>query len=159
MPDHERVHTSISRSGPVTVVAVTTVGPVGVDVQEESATRFDGFASVALHHTERDGTPAHRATTWARKESLLKATGHGLTLPPAEVALSGAEEPPRLVHWPEEAGELEPVVIHDLELLPGYAAAMTVLSDSPIAVRVRQEDPAAPSPPTMPGRAPGATPR
>lgn len=159
VPARQPVHVSISRSGPITVVAATTVGLVGVDIQEESATDFADFASVALHPTETDGPPSQRARIWTRKESLLKATGHGLTIPPVGVGISSPDEPPRLVHWPRDAGKLGPLVIHDLDLPAGYRAAVTVLSDSPTAVRLRQEGPAAPSPTATPRTGLEATPR
>lgn len=159
VPGRERVHASISRSGPLTLVAVSTVGPVGVDVEAESATAFDGFASVVLHRTERDGDPGDRATTWARKESLLKATGHGLAVPPAMVAVTDPRLPPRLVHWPPDAGELGPLEIRDVDLLTGYRAALTLMSGSRPAVSLRQVDPAAASPTARPRRGDQAAPR
>jgi 4'-phosphopantetheinyl transferase len=60
------VHVSLSRSGGLTVVAVTDVGPVGIDIE---ARRDDADDLLA----------------WVRAESLVKATGHGLTIDPADL--------------------------------------------------------------------------
>jgi 4'-phosphopantetheinyl transferase len=60
------VHVSLSRSGGLTVVAVTDVGPVGIDIE--------------ACRDAADDLPA-----WVRAESLVKATGHGLTIDPADI--------------------------------------------------------------------------
>ena len=58
------VHLSLSRSGGRAVVAVTDAGPVGVDLERALAETSDDLVA------------------WVRVESLLKATGHGLTIDP-----------------------------------------------------------------------------
>ena len=66
---------SISRAGPVTVIALSTAGAVGVDVERADAAGFEGFAAVALHPSEDSASAQEQTVTWVRKESLLKATG------------------------------------------------------------------------------------
>ncbi|MBD8605790.1 hypothetical protein IFT73_02890 [Aeromicrobium sp. CFBP 8757] len=64
-PGAARVFVSLARSGGRAVVAVTDVGDVGVDVEEGGA------------------AAPHELADWVRAESLVKATGHGLTIDPA----------------------------------------------------------------------------
>jgi len=130
---------SLSRAGGIVVVAVSGAGPVGVDVEQPRAARFAGFANVALHPAEHAPTVEARATLWARKESLLKATGDALHLDPALIRVSAADQPPRLVEWPDD--RVRPgVQMSDLEL-EGYAACVTVLSEDPPLVTLRQAGP------------------
>ena len=58
------LHVSVSRATGLIVVAVTDVGPVGVDLE---ATKDEDLSA------------------WVRTESLVKATGHGLTIDPADL--------------------------------------------------------------------------
>lgn len=94
------VHVSLSRSQGLTIAAVTDAGPVGVDVEAVTADCDDLVA-------------------WVRTESLVKATGHGLTIDPAL---------------------LDDVVRRtvDLDAPRGFVAAATVLTDqSPQVVTQR----------------------
>lgn len=83
------LHVSLSRSGGLTVVAVTDAGAIGVDV-------------------EADRPDVEDLTSWVRTESLVKATGHGLTIDPADITDD---------RWTS-----------DLAAPPGYCAAVTVLT-------------------------------
>ena len=132
---------SLSRAGGIVVVAVSGAGPVGVDVEEQRAARFAGFANVALHPAEHAPTVEARATLWARKESLLKATGDALHLDPALIRVSEADQPPRLVEWPDDRAQ-PGVQMSDLQL-EGYAACVTVVSEALPRLTVRQADPEA----------------
>ena len=93
-PREPALSVSLSRAPGAVVVAVSTVGPVGVDLELPDAARFAGFERVALHEREHAPTVEARATTWVRKESLLKATGQGLHLDPGTIRISGAREAP-----------------------------------------------------------------
>lgn len=84
------LHVSVSRSDGLTVVAVTDVGPVGVDVE---AIQGEDLMS------------------WVRTESLVKATGHGLTIDPDDIADD---------RWTA-----------DLDAPDGYVGAVTILSTTP----------------------------
>lgn len=87
---------SLSRSGGRAVVAVTDVGPVGVDIETIESSDHD-------------------LTTWVRTESLVKATGHGVTIDPDLV----------------DGG---PTWTVDLDGPPGFVAAATVLTATPLLV-------------------------
>jgi 4'-phosphopantetheinyl transferase len=85
-------HLSLSRSGGRAVVALTDIGPIGVDLERVGAQRRSDLVA------------------WVRAESLVKATGHGLTIDPATI-----DVPRRTV---------------DLEAPEGFVAAATLLTGS-----------------------------
>ncbi|GAA1313821.1 4'-phosphopantetheinyl transferase family protein [Saccharothrix xinjiangensis] len=122
------VHFSVSHSGDRVVVALSRGADVGVDVEETGP--------VDPRAAELAGCPAGAGfhLAWARKEAVLKATGHGLSVPPAAVRLSPPDEPPRLLGWsgPEPLGT--PVALHDLDAGPGYAASVALLTGGAWAV-------------------------
>lgn len=136
---------SISHAGAVTVVALSSVGAVGVDVERADAAGFAGFAAVALHPAEEAGSARDPTTTWVHKEALLKATGRGLVVDPARIRVAGPGEPPALLAWPL-AGPVPPVQMFDVDTVPGHVAAVAVLGREPVRLVVRRAAPAARSP-------------
>ncbi len=120
--DHPGLHLSLTRTTALVGVAVTTAGPVGIDIEKVAAAAFDGFEEVALHPGERQpgglltgraGRP--NATAWVRKEAALKALGTGLRTDPATV-----RTPPTGIPTVVVAGS-EPLTVTDL-VLPERAA-------------------------------------
>lgn len=131
------LHVSVSHSGNRVAVAVTTAGPLGVDVQELPSGPVEEFAQCALSPGETAALYAlperqrHAAftTLWVRKEAVLKATGHGLRIPPDQVEVSAPGLPPSLLSWSLEIPPAS-VQMRDLDPGPGYVGAVAVLTDS-----------------------------
>ncbi len=98
-PDATPVFVSLARSGGRAVVAVTDVADIGVDVEARAPTSPDDLVA------------------WVRTESLVKATGHGLTIDPATLDVARTTL--------------------DLAAPEGFVAALTVLSQRPLDVRTR----------------------
>ncbi len=139
------VHVSLSRSaGAVVVVAVTRLGPVGVDAEVASAVEFEGFDAVALAPGERGAVAdlpvgrrsSGRAVLWARKEAVLKATGHGLMAAPSDVEVSAPFALPELVAWRVDASGVGAVQLADLALGAGLAGAVAVVGEAAPDVRL-----------------------
>jgi 4'-phosphopantetheinyl transferase len=136
------IHLSVSHSGDRICVAVTTCAPVGVDVEAISALRhLERTARAVLTDAEfrrwttlppgRQDTELVRA--WTRKESLLKATGHGLALPMDGIELVRRDGVLHVQRWPD--GETWPRAhLHDLSPGPGYLACLTILAPGPVSV-------------------------
>lgn len=130
---------SVSHSGGLVLVAVSTGPAVGVDV-EEVALR-PGLDPVAL--AARTCTPDERrhvvdvrsfVTCWTRKEAVLKATGEGLRVPLTDVVVTPPGEPAGLVAW---RGRPRPECrMVDLDVGADHVAALALLTDEPVAVRV-----------------------
>jgi 4'-phosphopantetheinyl transferase len=146
------VHVSVSYAADMTTVALTEVGPVGVDVERRGAASSTGFDAV-VRHTDEPPTDHHGSTvTWVRKESLLKATGQGLRVDPRQIRLTEPDQPPELITWEASSRPAGRVWMFDVEITPEHVAAVTVLGGGhrpPLAVsRGDLEGPAA-----QPGRA------
>lgn len=133
-------HVSLGRAEGVAIVAVAHGGPVGVDIELTESASFPGFDDVALHPRERAGNTAERATTWVRKEALLKATGDGLGVDPRRIRLSDPGAPPHLVDWaadnPPAAGPWMFDV--DVDVGAAYRASVAVLSGNRPGLSVRE---------------------
>ncbi len=129
-------HISWSHAGERVLVAVTHLGPVGVDVESVAAVGTARVDRLALAPDEFDRLPPDgpgaagmtpdrwRAVSWARKESLLKATGDGLSVRMTDLVVAPSDEPARLVSWPgRDPGTVR---MADLDLGPEYAACLAV---------------------------------
>jgi 4'-phosphopantetheinyl transferase len=142
----EHVHFSTTHAGERVAVAVTALGPVGVDLEPTEAGGFARFADVALTAGEGaeyarlpvEQRPRAATTWWVRKEAVLKATGHGMSVSPADIEISGPADKPRLIAWGAADEPLAPVQLIDLRLGAGYVGCVAVLS--PRAPRVRLTD-------------------
>lgn len=141
------IHVSVSYGERVAVAAVTNLGEVGVDVEDLASADFDGFNSVTLDPTEAahleglegDGLLAARARMWARKEAILKATGHGLVVDPSQVVVSSPEAQAALVEWKATAHPPGPTQVSDVDLgRDDHRAAVAVLTSRPMSVRVQR---------------------
>ncbi len=122
---------TVAHTADCLVVAVHADRPVGVDVEEVG--RFPPgdlarLAEVVLAPGERRGrlSAAGLATTWTRKEAVLKATGVGLAgLDGVAVSAPGAR--PRVL-----AGDAGPVRLVDLRPPAGLVGALAVLGEAPV---------------------------
>jgi 4'-phosphopantetheinyl transferase len=123
-------HVSLSRAGALSAVAVTDVGPVGVDAEPADAARFVGVDDVVVHPRER-GTDADAARAWVRKEALLKACGLGLAVDPRHVCL----DEHGVAAWDSPHPRPGPLQLLDLDI-PEHLAAVAVLTGTADAVVV-----------------------
>ena len=133
-------HVSISYAEDLTVVALTRSGPVGIDVERCDAASFPGFDAVAAHEQESFHDARARTITWTRKESLLKATGQGLTVDPRRILLTEPDQPPRLVDWTAVDPPDTSVWMQDVEVTSAHVATVTVLSEVRPELVVRRVD-------------------
>jgi 4'-phosphopantetheinyl transferase len=138
------VEMSVSHSGDRVAVAFCRGAAVGVDVE-----RLDrGIDPAALSYhvlAETEAAcvnglaPSARAaafiTYWVRKEAILKATGVGLGAPLTDVVVSPPAEAPRLLRPCPEVPDTGAMRLHDLAPRPGYAAALAVMSPTPMRIR------------------------
>jgi 4'-phosphopantetheinyl transferase len=122
------VHTSVSYSGSVVLVAVAAV-PIGIDVERCAATDFDGFAATALSTVERADLRAVaagrqagvRTALWAAKEAILKINGLGLSVAPADLHV-GRNGRPGVVSVDPAIAEARVVAVAAVPVDRGYCA-------------------------------------
>ncbi|GAA4921217.1 4'-phosphopantetheinyl transferase family protein [Stackebrandtia albiflava] len=136
---------SVSHSGGLVLVAVSTAGEVGVDVQEctpDPGVPVEAVMSAREAAGFRMTPPRARTagfyTVWARKEAVLKATGDGLTVPMPHAEVTRPDRAAgvlRLAHRPDL-----PVGLWDLPVPPGYAGAVALLRPTPVPVEMRDAD-------------------
>lgn len=140
---HPRWSFSLSYTDALAVVAVTQGPELGVDVEHVTEADFGGFAQVTLAPEEAAAFAGHdgaallaaRAQVWARKEAILKATGHGLVVDPTEVVVTGPDEPPALVHWRAREDRPDVVTLADVTLrCSDHRSSVAVLTDEPLEV-------------------------
>lgn len=115
-------------------LAVAVDREVGVDI--ETGTRVADIAGLeggVLAPEERGGlvrSARHLLKVWTRKEALLKATGHGLAVPPASVCLqerrTGVWQVARSAHLADPSRW----TIIDLRLPAGIVGAIAVCGGS-----------------------------
>jgi 4'-phosphopantetheinyl transferase len=115
---------SASRSRNLTLVALSRRMEVGVDVEVvDPATDVERFAARFLSEIEQRALAARRPeqrrdavfACWTRKEAYLKATGTGLSVPPATIEVwAGDDRPVARGGWS----------VHSLAAGPGFAAAV-----------------------------------
>src|SRR2546429_9593787 len=86
---------------------------------------------------ERDQTPEF-LRMWVCKEAVLKATGHGLRIPPDQVEVSGPGEKPALRRWPLDVPP-ESVTLHTLDPGHGYIGVAALLAGGEV-VKVSEAD-------------------
>ncbi|GAA3375050.1 hypothetical protein GCM10020367_41330 [Streptomyces sannanensis] len=119
---------SLSHADDLVVLAVCDRGSPGVDVERPGRRDFARLAGRALSTAEaRDfsGLPSGLLNWagcryWTRKEALLKATGHGLSLPMREITVTRPGRAAALIDW---AGRYEASEFGLVDLgAGGYAA-------------------------------------
>ncbi|UFS59691.1 4'-phosphopantetheinyl transferase family protein [Subtercola endophyticus] len=153
------VHLSISHSADLVAVAITRAAAVGLDVELidpalrtgsdfPGSIRPDGIQPDGIQPDgiqpdgiQPDGIKPPSAPdffrTWCRTEAVVKATGDGLRVPPESVIVSRPDEAPRLVAYPRAIAALQ---LADLDLEPGYAAALAILTTESVEITVNRSD-------------------
>ncbi|KAB1910339.1 4'-phosphopantetheinyl transferase superfamily protein [Micromonospora sp. AMSO1212t] len=125
---------SVSHSADRVLLAVTRAGPVGVDVERITDADTSTLAGRVLAPGEPVRRPRDFFVYWCRKESAVKATGDGLRVPLSEVVVRPADAPAGLLSY---RGSRLTAAMADLDVGPGYAAAVTVLTGRPVRVWLR----------------------
>jgi 4'-phosphopantetheinyl transferase len=136
------IELSLAHSGSRVVVASALRTPVGVDVEQETATLdHDSLAGTVLTGREAAtlaALPAARRRAgflayWTRKEAVLKATGDGLRVPLHQVEVTGPVEPPRVLSLAGRSPEQ--IALLGLDAGPDHAAALAVIGPAPEQIR------------------------
>ncbi|MBO0514495.1 thioesterase domain-containing protein [Streptomyces beijiangensis] len=132
------VQVSLTHSGTLAAVALTTAGAVGVDIELlRPLPELEGMARTVLAASELEewgaAGPSSRLNilfrAWTRKEAVLKALGTGLGGDMRSVVTDLApapHHPAAVAALPHEAGPLAHWTVRDLPAQAGYAGALAV---------------------------------
>jgi 4'-phosphopantetheinyl transferase len=127
---------NLSHSGDLALYAFTNRREVGIDLErlrpmedaEHIARRFFSVPEVQVFYA----LPAHLRlegffNCWCRKESYIKATGDGLSMPLDRFTVSLLPgEPARFLHMEGDPAEAGRWSLRELHPAPGYTAAVCV---------------------------------
>jgi 4'-phosphopantetheinyl transferase len=127
---------NLAHTGDLALVAITSIGPVGVDVEwvrpiknvDELVARFFSKREDELFQKVSAGQkPAAFFNLWTRKEALLKATGEGITrsLNLVEVSFLPGE-PARLLAISGDEKAAERWMLRELAPAKGFAGAVAI---------------------------------
>ncbi|MGA8117947.1 MAG: 4'-phosphopantetheinyl transferase superfamily protein [Actinocatenispora sp.] len=139
--DADGLEYSVSHSGTLVVIAYSRDCRVGLDTEQvdrrlDVATMKDRVLAPE-EAREVTGSDAQRRAAflrlWTRKEAVLKLTGHGLSVPLADVVVNADEAhvAPRPDGWPDD-----PIWLTDLTLTADYLASLASTATRP-AVTVK----------------------
>ncbi|MFK7888458.1 MAG: 4'-phosphopantetheinyl transferase superfamily protein [Gammaproteobacteria bacterium] len=145
--DHPEVHFNLSHGDDVGLVAISTHGPVGVDVERlrslpDMAAVADSVFCAAERAAWRSVPEALSVRAffngWTRKEALIKATGEGFRANLQALCVSLLpDEQPRVLAAPPSVEA--PWQLQQLEPQPGYVGAVAMRCAVPFEVRVHAD--------------------
>jgi 4'-phosphopantetheinyl transferase len=136
-----------AHAGRRVVVAITDGSPVGVDIEQvvmgdtalaHLSTEVLAPAELAAYRSLSGPGRRHAmGVWWTRKESVLKAVGTGLTVPPSDIVVTDPTRTPEVLEapagWPD-------VHLRDLDLGEGHVGCVAVLEAREVVVSEHQAD-------------------
>lgn len=134
--DANRLHFNLAHSGDLALIAVTALGPLGVDVEqirpmpdaEDLVERFFSPRENALFQQLRAQEKSSAFfNLWTRKEAWLKATGEGIghSLNRVEVTFLPGE-PAKLLGLPKDTSPSSNWTLQELAPAPGFVGAVAL---------------------------------
>jgi 4'-phosphopantetheinyl transferase len=134
------VHFNLAHSEDLALIAITRIGPVGVDVEcvrpmkdmdHLVARFFSARENELFQKVPSSEKPAAFFNLWTRKEALLKATGEGITRSLSLVEVSFlAGEPARLVAVAGDTEKAKEWSLRELAPMAGFVGAVAVRADA-----------------------------
>lgn len=140
------LQTSVSHSGGAVGVAMARDTPVGLDIEASTPSALVDIPGLAPHvlapcEEEQLRTLSYDRRllgllrSWTRKEAILKATGHGLSLPMTGIVLGAPDQEPVLLRWVELPHMVGRMKLVDLAAVEGHLASLAVVGHADIDVR------------------------
>lgn len=131
-PPHHGIHFNLSHCDDLALIAVSRIGPVGVDVEPlNRAPLLIDCESSFCHPLEREKLlktsttrEANLLKLWTCKEALLKCSGEGLSHPPDRIHLSIFGQRVDILSADNAVGPDSKLHLLDHPLLHGYQAVL-----------------------------------
>lgn len=133
--DAPNIHFNLSHSDDLAVLAVRAAGPIGVDIERLRAPAVEDWSLVARRHFSPPeielvtAASAHaRADVflriWTRKEAVVKAHGHGLSLALDAFDVNVCDAEPSVIRYDESLPPPRAWRLAHFEPAPGYLGAL-----------------------------------
>ena len=146
---HERIHFNLTHSSDLALLAVTSVGPVGIDVErikplssiDTVVDRFFSIAERSAFSTMSGDEERLKAfyTCWTRKEAYLKALGCGISEPTNTFDVTFLENSePEIIAIDGDNNVARDWLLFDLKVTPGYVGALAIRSKEDIELVWRE---------------------
>jgi len=144
VPGNAELHFNLSHSEAVALIAVTSIGPIGVDIEYERNLRdweaiscrfFSPAEQAELATVSTDERRHAFYACWTRKEAVIKATGEGLSakLDAFDVSLS-PDRDARVCAYHDSARAGRRWQLHHLQPHPGYVGAVAIRHPTPVRI-------------------------
>ncbi len=117
---------SLSRAGGFVAVAVSVIGPIGIDIVSTRAVEAHPLDAVRF-----DRGIGSAAQSWAFREAVLKADGRGLRCDPEEIVLSGSPGGALVDAWPEARVALASIQLTSFSVDEDVVGAFAVFDLGP----------------------------
>ena len=150
--DEADVYFNLTHSSDLALLAVTSIGPVGIDVEQikplsDVDAVVERFFSTAERRTfstlsaDEERLKAFYAC-WTRKEAYLKALGCGISKPTNtfDVTLLENSEP-EIVAIDGDKKAADDWLLFDLQVMPGYVGALAIQSKADVELVWRKLPP------------------
>jgi 4'-phosphopantetheinyl transferase len=108
---------SLSRAGGLVAIAVSSSGPVGIDIESR--------ATASRHPLDAGAEPLEPARLWTMKEAVLKADGRGLRVDPRDLTIG---EGPSLTAWDDASFPLADLTLVEFVVSTDIVGAVAVLA-------------------------------
>ncbi len=147
-PEGRRTHFNLTHSGDLALIAITEIGPVGIDVEflrpfkDMARVASNVFSKVELDELTTTGAEHYLDgfyRRWTSKEALIKASGEGLAadLQAIDVRLRPDEAPTILQFGTHDIAEWQLLAV---PVQPAFRAAIAVRTRTEIALEHRSFD-------------------
>jgi 4'-phosphopantetheinyl transferase len=108
---------SLSRAGGLVAIAVSGVGPLGLDIESRTA--------ASAHPLDAGGEPLEPARLWTMKEAVLKADGRGLRVDPRDLVIGDG---PSLTAWDDASFPLAELTLVEFVVSTDIVGAVAVVA-------------------------------
>jgi 4'-phosphopantetheinyl transferase len=125
---------SVTHAGDLVGVALTRIGPVGIDLERCRAIDLALLRRQVLGPGEVARSSDDFLRYWTRKEAVTKATGDGIGVGMSDVRVTAPSEAAGLLSYPWRPGLR--ARLSDLDAAQGYVASIAILTER--AVRFRE---------------------
>lgn len=132
----EKLHFNLSHSGNLALIALTRICPLGVDLEQVRAVRYDAEIarrfftapeSASLESLPEDEQTGAFFNLWTRKEAWLKATGVGISESLGRVEISFLPgEPACVVNVVDKPEEAKKWTLVELKPAKGFVGALAI---------------------------------